>query len=130
MLKKLDKKIVYPITAIICFVLLGGSLIIIQNKKQASIEYQKLIEIQNEQDLVNKKIEADRLTEDTKQNNLDICLKNANLISENTRSILFKEAKQQSCLNSFSCPGAINQLLDENKVDLQNSLNNCFKQYK
>lgn len=69
----MDKKYLYPITAVICAVVLGGSFLLVQINKQNSIEEQKRIELRIE----NEKIFAEELAEKTRQNNIDTCIADA-----------------------------------------------------
>jgi hypothetical protein len=107
-----DRKIVYSIAAIICFLILGAGIITAQYMRQASIERQKQMEI-NQANRIRMEREIDLAT----------CMDEAG--SEYWRYMELNGTKDAKGM--ISAPNYRWSIAEENK---QRDIDNCFKRYK
>jgi hypothetical protein len=115
----MDKKYLYPITAIICAVILGGSFLLVQVNKQQSIEKQKQMEIDHENKIIKEKKEAEEAT----QRLLNWCLDDADTAYWNYVELNMEERDDGTYWGAT-------WKWDEAEARKKAVEDKCFKQYK
>jgi len=94
-------------------------------------QYQKeRLELQKEKQYTEKNTQNnEEQRKEQRATNLNDCFKKAEWVYNKTQEFLFQKAEELDCKNNLACLTVNINVREENKKDLANEKNECFKLY-